>query len=40
MVRGLAMAVTAVAPKYQCADTTSKAFGRGSVEPNRFHASV
>ncbi len=34
------MAVTAVAPKYQWAETTSSARGRGSVRPSDFQASV
>jgi hypothetical protein len=31
---GLGMAVTAVAPKNQCAETTSTTFGRGSCRPS------
>src|ERR1051326_3645624 len=34
------MAVTAVAPKYQCAEITSSARGRGSCCPNARHAFV
>jgi hypothetical protein len=34
------MAVTAVAPIYQCADTTSSARGRGSWLPSARHPSV
>src|SRR3954451_1316053 len=40
MVRGSSIAVTAVAPKYQWAETTSSARGRGSCRPNARHASV
>jgi len=34
------IAVTAVAPKYQCAEMTRSARGRGSCRPNARHASV
>src|SRR4051794_22981814 len=40
MVRGRAIAVTAVAPKYQWAETTSTARGRGSCRPIARHAAV
>lgn len=40
MVRGLAIAVTAVAPMYQCADTTRSARGFGSLVPMSRHAFV
>ena len=40
MVRGRAMAVTAVALTYQCAETTRIARGRGTALPNARHASV
>ncbi len=40
MVRGLAIAVTAVALTYQCAETIRIARGRGTEAPNDRHASV
>ncbi len=40
MVRGWAMAVTAVALMYQWADTTRMARGRGTEAPNAAQASV
>jgi hypothetical protein len=40
MVRGRSMAVTAVAPIYQCAEITSTARGRGSASPSARHARV
>src|SRR5690606_1442018 len=40
MVLGRAMPVTAVAPKYQWADTTRSARGRGKCCPNARQASV
>lgn len=40
IVRGCGIAVTAVAPSYQCADTTRTAGGRGSTCPNARHALV
>jgi len=40
MVRGFAIAVTAVALVYQCADTARIARGRGIPAPNARHASV
>ena len=40
MVRGRAIAVTAVALMYQWADTTRMARGRGTAAPKARHASV
>jgi hypothetical protein len=40
IVRGCAMAVTAVALMYQCAEMTSTARGRGTVSPSTRHALV
>ena len=40
MVLGRAMAVTAVAPMNQWADTARMARGRGTVAPKVCHASV
>jgi hypothetical protein len=40
MVRGRGIAVTAVTPTYQCAETTSNARGRGSCSPSARHAPV
>src|SRR5690348_15697691 len=40
MVRGLDIAVTAVALMYQCAETTRIARGRGTAAPNARHAAV
>ena len=40
IVRGRAMAVTAVALMYQCAEMTSTARGRGTVSPRTRHAVV
>src|SRR5690242_16172049 len=40
MVRGFSIAVTAVAPKNQCAETTRIARGRGSCRPKSRHACV
>ena len=40
MVRGLGMAVTAVALMYQCALTTRMARGRGTASPKAFQAAV
>src|SRR3954470_12567407 len=40
MVRGLRMAVTAVALMYQCAETTRIARGRGTASRNARHAGV
>jgi len=39
-VRGRGIAVTAVAPKYQWAEMTSTARGRGSFSPNARQARV
>ena len=39
-MRGRGIAVTAVAPKYQWAETTSSARGLGSAAPIAAHASV
>jgi hypothetical protein len=40
MVRGLGIAVTAVAGRYQCADTDRIAFGRGSAAPSAAQPEV
>ena len=40
MVRGRAIAVTAVALTYQCADTARIARGRGAAAPKPRQASV
>src|SRR3954471_3083659 len=40
MVRGFGMAVTAVAPKYQCAEMTRIALGLGTCWAKSRHASV
>src|SRR4051812_26111490 len=40
MVRGFAIAVTAVALMYQCAEMTRMARGRGTAAPNARHAAV
>jgi hypothetical protein len=40
MVRGVGIAVTAVEPMYQWADTTRMARGRGTEAPNAAHAMV
>ena len=40
IVRGEAMAVTAVALVYQCAETHRTARGRGRADPSAAHASL
>jgi hypothetical protein len=40
MVRGLLIAVSAVAPMYQCAEIASTARGRGNALPRARQAAV
>jgi hypothetical protein len=40
MTRGRSIAVTALDPMYQCADTATMARGVGRDDPNARHASV